>query len=342
MASQLLVCGQCGAQIPRGAKFCESCGAPAPIPRPIPEASPPMTPPKSNSTVCPNCGTPNPQLAKFCEKCGAKLSAGALAPTVALAPPIHQPQRAKTAPAPEPVMQPLAATASIPLFAVPLDKTQDEIMGRAEMSKVWLFGLAGKRTLLGQKPEEYIVLESTQWTDRAYVRVHGVYSVTFVVDRVYPLTVGDDTIEIEVEGSNRIPAEKGALNLRARLRKFNRGEVTYYYDSRGEQVNIQLPPRAQLRPLRTVHPPLTLGSVQELLDTVLDWAEKGVRASMAKAMAEGGVVEKDSVDLSDHEVILVPYGVLSFHNTKTGVRRTMTYDPLVGKLAPGAAPVPPK
>lgn len=292
-----------------------------------------------SSTACPQCGTPNLPAAKFCEKCGSQLFADAVPATIAAAPISRPPkQPAKAAKMPEPVAQPLAATASVPLFKVPLPKSEDEIRARADMSKVWLFGLAGKRTLIGQKPEEYIVLESLVWTDRVYVRVHAVYSATFVVDRVFPLSVGEDTLEVEVEGPNRLPVEKGALNLRAKLRKFNNGEVTYHYDARAEQVSIQLPQRAQLQPLRTVHPPLTLGGVQELLETVLDWAEKGVRANMVQAMTQGGVVEKDSVDLSDHEVILAPYCVLTYHNTKTGERKSVTYDPLVGKLVPGTGP----
>ena len=101
------------------------------------------------------------------------------------------------------------APTSLPLFTVPVNITEDDIRSQGEAAKVSLFGLVGKRTLIGKKPEEYIMLESMVWTDKVYVRVHGVYSSTYVVDAVYPLDVGEDTIEVEVAGPNKLAPQKG-------------------------------------------------------------------------------------------------------------------------------------
>jgi len=242
-----------------------------------------------------------------------------------------------------PTLEPVWGTVSFPLFSVQSSLSEDEIRAQGEKGKLALFGLVGKRTILGPKPETFIVMESFAWVDRVYVRVHGVYSATYVVDRVFPLAVGEDTAEVEVEGSSKLTAERGNLNLRARLRKLSRGEAVSYYDARAEEVGIKLPPRSQLRPLRSVHPPLTVGGVQEVLDAALDWAEKGLRARMAGSLAEGAVVERESIDVSDHEVILAPYAVLTYLNTKSGERRSLTYDSLTNTLVPStASPVQPR
>ena len=70
-------CPNCRADIPEGNRFCEACGAPAPI-------------------RCPSCGEPASPGAKFCGKCGAALTVGAsprrdAAP--ARAPPPSAPER---------------------------------------------------------------------------------------------------------------------------------------------------------------------------------------------------------------------------------------------------------
>lgn len=322
-----MVCAKCGGQNPASAKFCRKCGspivkaAPAPAVRPAPDRA---------SNVCPNCGSANSAGAKFCSSCGGKLS-------VLVTPP--QAERAVQPAAPSPVPKtappPLVVTASIPLFAVPVDKSEESIRVMAGAAKVRLFGLEGKRTYVGKKPEEYIKLESADWVERVYVRVHSVYSFTFAVDRVYPLAVGKNTVEAEIEGPGKLPVEGGALNLRVKLRDVVKGDNTTYFDSSGEEVSIQLPPKAQLKPLRTVHPPLTPQSVETLLDTVLKWEEKRVKERLGEALAQGGVKEREDVDLSDHEVVVAPYFVLAYQDTKTGERRRMSYDPLQGKLMAG-------
>ncbi len=51
-----MICPNCDAANPSGAKFCNNCGTPLP-------------------PSCPNCGQANPQGAKFCNNCGFKLDA---------------------------------------------------------------------------------------------------------------------------------------------------------------------------------------------------------------------------------------------------------------------------
>src|SRR5919199_296865 len=55
-------CLSCTAEIPEGSRFCDECGAPAPI-------------------GCPSCGASNRPRAKFCSKCGSKLTASSTAPS---------------------------------------------------------------------------------------------------------------------------------------------------------------------------------------------------------------------------------------------------------------------
>ncbi|MEE8198221.1 MAG: zinc ribbon domain-containing protein, partial [Thermoplasmata archaeon] len=50
-------CVECGALLPQGAKFCNSCGAR-----------------QHKGAVCPECSEPVPPAAKFCPSCGASLS----------------------------------------------------------------------------------------------------------------------------------------------------------------------------------------------------------------------------------------------------------------------------
>jgi hypothetical protein len=274
--------------------------------------------PSPQSLACPNCGTTNLADAKFCERCGTKLGTQ-----------------------PKPPIPPTipSLSVSLPLFAVPPKLTEDSIRSQGEATKVGLFGLTGKRTIIGKKPEEYIVLESMDWANRVYVRVHGVYTSRYLVDVYFPLTVGEDTIEVEVPGANRMAPVKGTLKLAAKLRKVSRTESTFYYDERVEEVQIQLPPKTELQPLRTVQPPLRVDDLQKLLLTTLDWAKKGMQIKMGKPQGNDAVIEEENLDLSDHEVILVPYCTLTFFNSKTGERKKLVYDSLQNSFStPFATP----
>jgi len=259
--------------------------------------------------TCPTCSTANVAEAKFCERCGTKLGS--------------QPNTSTS-----PSTQQTAPSASLPLFSVPVRLTEDAIRSQGEAAKVGLFGLVGKRTIIGQKPEQYIVLESMEWANRVYVRVHGVYTSRYLVDAYFPLNVGEDTIEVEVTGANKLAPVKGTLKLPAKLRKVSKSESTACYDERVEEVQIQLPPKAALKPLRTVQPPLRVDGLQTLLLTTLDWAKKGMQIKIGKPQATDAVIEEENLDLSDHEVILVPYCTLTFVNSKTGERRRIVYDSL--------------
>ena len=270
---------------------------------------------------CPNCGTQNSSEASFCAKCGTKL----LSQVFLMAQPVQ--------PAGNSIPH-VEETSDIPLYSFPVKLSDEELRAEGEKAKTALFGLAGKRTLVGKKPEEYVTLESMTWADHVYIRVHGVYTSTYVVHRVFPLAVGEDTIEVEVEGPNILTPEKGTLNLRTHLRKTNRQEATTIYDERGEEVQVKLPPKTALKHLRTVHEPLTVDHVLKLLDTTLEWAKKHLTANMAKLTAEGATVEKEKLDLSDHEVILAPYCVLTYLDTKTREKKSLTFDSLTGKLLP--------
>ena len=273
----------------------------------------------NQSLTCPNCRNVNPAGSMFCEKCGTKLAAKPSTPVASTIPPV-------------------TSFPSLPLFTVPVRLTEDSIRSLGEATKVGLFGLVGKRTIIGQKPEQYIVLESMDWANRVYVRVHGVYTSRYLVDAYFPLTVGEDTIEVEVPGANRLAPVKGTLKLAAKLRKVGRTESTVYYDERAEEVQIQLPPKTDLRPLRTVQPPLRVDDLQKLLLTTLDWAKKGMQIKIGKPQASQIVMEEENLDLSDHEVILVPYCTLTYINSKTGERRKLVYDSLQNNFSTPLAP----
>ena len=291
-------------------------------------ASPPPSP--AQFLACPNCGSENKTNAKFCGRCGAKLRLPGSTPVTPV--PVTP---VPVTPVPvTPVVSPPSPSASIPLFTVPVRLTEDGIRSQGEAAKVALFRLTGKRTLVGKKPEQYIVLESMVWTNRVYVRVHGVYSSTYVVDAVFPLSVGEETVEVEIPGLDKRAPEKGTLKLAAKLRKTNRTESTAYYDERIEEVQVQLPPRTGLQPLRTVRPPLTVEDLQKVLATTLDWAKKDLQARIGKPQVSDAIIEKEDLDLSDHEIILVPYCVLTYVNSKTGEKHTLTFDSLTGSLAP--------
>ena len=222
------------------------------------------------------------------------------------------------------------------LYSVDVSDTDESLRAKADKEKVALFGLAGKRTLVGTKPESYIVLESMQWTDRVYVRIHGIYSSKYVMDSSFPIAVGEETIEVEYGETSKASPEKGTLSLPLRLRKVFRKETTDVYDERGEVVPVQLPATSSLKPLRTVHPPLTIQHVESLLDATLQWSRKGLTGSMSKIVAKGAKIENEDINVSDHEVILAPYCVLTFHNSKTGERKSLTFDSLAGGLVPAA------
>jgi ribosomal protein L40E len=59
-----VICSNCGAENPAGAKFCNECATPL-------------------AAMCPNCGTANSPSAKFCSECATPLGAGALVPSLA-------------------------------------------------------------------------------------------------------------------------------------------------------------------------------------------------------------------------------------------------------------------
>ncbi|MGB9740838.1 MAG: SPFH domain-containing protein [Candidatus Bathyarchaeia archaeon] len=89
-AQQVVICPNCGAKNPVGAKFCGNCGASL-----VPQAKvicpkckaenpagakycgncgAPLTQPASSEITCPKCGAKNPAGTKFCGNCGEKLA----------------------------------------------------------------------------------------------------------------------------------------------------------------------------------------------------------------------------------------------------------------------------
>jgi class 3 adenylate cyclase/tetratricopeptide (TPR) repeat protein len=62
-----VICSNCGAENPAGAKFCNECATPL-------------------AATCPNCGTANAPSAKFCSECASPLSAGVSVPSLAASP----------------------------------------------------------------------------------------------------------------------------------------------------------------------------------------------------------------------------------------------------------------
>lgn len=61
-------CGQCGAPVPEGAKYCRGCGAEVRLPTAEAHAA----------ATCSSCGAPVVPGAKFCRTCGASLAAACL------------------------------------------------------------------------------------------------------------------------------------------------------------------------------------------------------------------------------------------------------------------------
>jgi len=59
-------------------------------------------------------------------------------------------------------------------------------------------------------------------------------------------------------------------------------------------------------------------------------------ANMAGLTTGSTTIEKENLDLSDHEVILAPHCSLVYHNTKTGERKGLTYDSLTERLLPSS------
>ncbi len=67
-AAGVIICTECGAEIPEGRKFCSECGTKVvlPEPEPVPAAN-----------VCPECGAEIADGKKFCGECGTKLESPA-------------------------------------------------------------------------------------------------------------------------------------------------------------------------------------------------------------------------------------------------------------------------
>jgi len=225
--------------------------------------------------------------------------------------------------------------APFPIFTIPV-QSDDAVRSLGEKAKVDLFGLVGKRTLVGKKPEEYIALDSIVWKNKVYVRVRGIYSSTYFIDAVFPLKVGERTVEVEFSKDFKISAENGTASLKARLRNSIRIENVSYFDDRAEEVQIELPPKKELKRLRTVHSPLTVDGVQKLLDASLEWAKKNLRSQLDKVVAAKTTVEGEGFDVSDHEVILVPFCTLTYLNAKTSEKKGLVYDSLNQTMRPSS------
>lgn len=67
MAVARIVCGECGAEIPRGASVCPRCGAAVELPVAMTAGA------REAEQICASCGYRNSATATFCESCGAKL-----------------------------------------------------------------------------------------------------------------------------------------------------------------------------------------------------------------------------------------------------------------------------
>ena len=74
--------------------------------------------------------------------------------------------------------------------------------------------------------------------------------------------------------------------------------------------------------------------MKELLETTLDWAKKELQVKIGKLPVGGATIEKENLDLSDHEIIVVPYCSLTYVNSKTGEKKGLTFDSLRGSLIP--------
>ncbi len=68
-AKGITICPQCGAELPRGTKFCSKCGFQ--VPEPVVEE------PVVEGVKCANCGAVLPEGTVFCTSCGTKLEAPA-------------------------------------------------------------------------------------------------------------------------------------------------------------------------------------------------------------------------------------------------------------------------
>lgn len=75
-----MICPDCSAEQPDGARFCNQCGAKLPLPTPVA-----LEP----DWHCLACGFENQTGSKFCSECGEKLAVVAVAPALAEAAPIR-------------------------------------------------------------------------------------------------------------------------------------------------------------------------------------------------------------------------------------------------------------
>lgn len=66
-------CKQCGADVPRGEKFCGKCGNPMQTTEVISEAAEVISEAAAASTQCPDCGTEIPDGSSFCSNCGKSI-----------------------------------------------------------------------------------------------------------------------------------------------------------------------------------------------------------------------------------------------------------------------------
>lgn len=94
-----MICTQCGKEIPKQAKFCPDCGAPAP------EAAKPH--------FCMYCGAPLTPDSRFCENCGRQQNAEEEAPKVEMPAASEAPSAAVQSPVAAPAQIPTPSAASV-------------------------------------------------------------------------------------------------------------------------------------------------------------------------------------------------------------------------------------
>ncbi len=259
----------------------------------------------STKVFCSSCGS-QVKAGKFCEHCGAPLvENGATVQTQA---------------------------SKLPLYTIPVGLTEEAAKSLGEASKVGLFGLASKRPLFGKKPEEYIVHKNTARNEKVFVRIHGVYSAEYTVSKTFSLDVGQDAVNVEVAGVGGFAPKAGAVEVAAKIRKAYRNEAVVVFNEKADEVNIQLPNPNTLEPCRTLSQALNNSDVKRLLDTTLTLAQKVLEFRIQKAPSTIGKIETENLDLSDNQIILAPYYVLTYENTKTGETKTLTVDAVKGTL----------
>lgn len=259
----------------------------------------------STKVFCSSCGS-QVKAGRFCEHCGAPLAEnGATVQTQA---------------------------SQLPLYTIPVGCTEEAAKSLGEASKVALFGLTSKRPLFGKKPEEYIVHKNTARNEKIYVRIHGVYSAEYTVSKTFSLDVGQDAVKVEVAGVDGFAPKAGAVEVAAKIRKAYRNEAVVVFNEKADEVNIQLPNPNTLEPCRTIPQALNNSDIKRLLDTTLTLAQKVLEFRIQKAPSTIGKIETENLDLSDNQIVLSPYYVLTYENTKTGETKTLTIDAVKGTL----------